>query len=89
MQHRLEDHVGGANVTFTEQKIREAFERTGGRCECNLGVCGHPRKCGAQLEWEARGVQWDVEVLDAEGEDDSLSLVVLCADCLKTWRPGQ
>lgn len=73
-------------MTPTEIVASESFIRCGGRCECSLTACGHVGRCTKPLHWEQRGSAWDIYPLDEPDRDNSLAYLVLCADCLATWR---
>jgi len=77
-------------MVFSESIIKEAWQRAGGRCECERGLCGHNGRCGKQLEWNARGLEsyggWEAHHIIAGGVDTANNCEILCQGCHKNTR---
>jgi len=74
-----------ARKEFTKKTQREAFKRSGFKCEAIGAMYGHPdgHRCNADL---AYGVQYDHIVLDANSKDNSLeNCAAVCIKCHK-WK---
>ncbi len=77
---------------FSEETVREAWERAGGRCECRRTTHGHPARCNEKLSWDKRGLPdspgaWDTHhrLSPQHGGSGSLSnCEVLCCGCRST-----
>lgn len=66
---------------MTLDRIEQAWQRAGGRCECTTAHHAHgARRCAAPLEWVNRGRHgegaWEIH---REGAGDAV--VVFCWDC--------
>ncbi len=77
-------------MTFSEEVIKTAWTRAGGRCECNRSKCGHVGKCRKTLMWEHRGKEteygWEAHHIlsvDAGGSDTLDNCEILCQECHK------
>lgn len=74
-----------ARKEFTKKTQREAFTRSGFKCEAIGAMYGLPsgQRCNADL---ALGVQFDHIVLDANSKDNSLeNCAAVCIKCHK-WK---
>lgn len=78
-------------MPFSEQVVKNAFGRAGGKCECIRGLHKHPGdRCRKPLVWEDRGKRnapggWDThhETMTAAGIDRLGNCQILCWDCIK------
>ena len=78
-------------MAFSASVIRAAWERAGGRCECERKRCGHDGRCNKYLAWYDRGNDyayggWEAHhrVAVASGGSDTLSnCEILCIKCHK------
>ena len=79
-------------MAFSDFVVISAWNRAGGRCECERMRCTHGySRCGKRLTWEARGNDyhsggWEAhhKKAVADGGDDSLSnCEILCIRCHK------
>lgn len=74
---------------FPEDVVRRAWNRAGGRCECERKTHRHPYgRCGKQLVWENRGREgrgaWEAHHIvsqDAGGPSTYSNCKILCWDC--------
>jgi hypothetical protein len=77
-------------MPFTEDIVRDAWDRAGGRCECARGEHSHNSRCGKRLAWENRGQEYNWGAWQAHhvigiargGEDTLDNCEVLCWECL-------
>jgi hypothetical protein len=79
---------------FSDETIRLAWERSGGKCECARSAHEHPHgRCHKPLVWEKRGKlgeygAWQVrhkdfmERLKCSNSDDVHKCEIWCLDCL-------
>ena len=78
-------------MAFSEPVIKEAWKRSGGRCECTRLTHGHAGRCPNILVWEAQGnkVQpgsWSAHhrVPEAAGGSDPIdNCEIMCARCCR------
>ena len=81
-------------MAFSETTVRQAWARSGGRCECQRKSCGHGTysgRCSQLLLWDMRGNDyssygWEAHHKTAvsEGGGDYLSnCEILCMECHK------
>lgn len=79
-------------MAFSSTVILQAWNRSGGRCECGRSTCGHGySRCGKYLVWTARGDDhspygWEAhhKTAVASGGADTLSnCEILCIPCHK------
>jgi hypothetical protein len=76
-------------VSFSEETVREAWERSQGNCECRRTTHGHPQRCNEKLDWNRRGMgdspgSWDTHPRLSPRHGGSVSLAnceVLCSIC--------
>jgi hypothetical protein len=45
-------------MPFSDESVRQAWDRSGGRCECRRESHGHGECCGQSLLWTLRGAAW-------------------------------
>lgn len=78
-------------MAFPINVVMLAWNRAGGRCECDLKNCGHGSRCNKILLWDYRGKDyspfgWEAHhiVSQKAGGSDTLSnCKILCCDCHK------
>ena len=76
-------------MAFSYEVIKAAWERSGGRCECERKICGHVGRCNKPLELLACGMDnvpggWEAHhiIAEASGGPDTLSnCEILCSPC--------
>ena len=72
---------------FPENVIRQAWNRSGGRCECRRSTCGHSGRCNKKLLWGSHGVEseygWETHHIDSNGPDVLSNCEILCQECHK------
>jgi len=83
---------------FPDKVVKEAWKRSGGRCECTRDHEWHKgRRCPQKLNWDDRGKEkqtgWEAhhKISQAAGGSDTLSnCEILCQNCHKgTWTYGK
>lgn len=79
-------------MAFSESVVKKAWERSGGRCECQRSTHDHGKgRCNQQLSWDDRGndkslMGWEAHHITAaaSGGPDILSnCEILCIACHK------
>ncbi|MBN2380475.1 hypothetical protein JXM67_11810 [candidate division WOR-3 bacterium] len=78
-------------MPFSDAVIKEAWKRSGGKCECTRGTHGHAGRCPNILVWEAKGNytqpgSWDAyhSVPEASGGPDSIdNCEIMCSRCIR------
>jgi hypothetical protein len=62
----------------------ELYQRSEGRCECEMKKCSHSGRCPRELgmDWE---FHYKTSVLDG-GTNDLGNLLAMCPECHKTTR---
>jgi hypothetical protein len=73
-------------MAFPEDVIRQAWERSGGQCECTRRTHKHfYTPCGKSLRWEKRGEVtgggWEARHLNAAGGDTLFNCEIFCIEC--------
>lgn len=77
-------------MAFSEETVKQAWGRAGGKCECGRLLHLHPNvRCNKALVWGNRGKRgergcWEAHHRTAveSGGDDSLSnCEILCCEC--------
>ncbi len=73
-------------MAFSEETLREAWDRAGGQCECTRRTHRHfYTPCGRNLRWEKRGQfadgGWEVRQLDGMGAELASNCEILCTEC--------
>lgn len=74
-------------MEFSEKVLREAFSRSGGRCECRRASHPHgDRRCPKTLSWALRGKEpdgWEAHPIEAKGPDTAGNCEILCFSCFR------
>lgn len=79
-------------MAFSDTTVFAAWKRSGGRCECRNGKCGHYKwGCNSKLVWEYRGLDflpgaWEAHHIipvSKGGRDTVENCQILCIDCHK------
>ncbi|MCD6296559.1 MAG: HNH endonuclease [Deltaproteobacteria bacterium] len=77
-------------MAFSESVVKQAWDRSGGRCECTRSTCGHYSRCNKELLWASRGVEssygWEAHHITAGGPDTVSNCEILCQSCHKNTR---
>jgi hypothetical protein len=73
-------------MAFSEEILREAWERAGSACECMRRTHRHfYTPCNKMLRWSKRGEAaeggWEARALDGGVRDSAANCEVLCMDC--------
>jgi hypothetical protein len=73
-------------MPFSEEVVAQAWERSGGQCECRRKTHSHFYiPCGKQLVWANRGKVghggWEVRHVTSYGGDMLSNCEILCWDC--------
>ena len=80
---------------FSDDVIVQAWQRAGGKCQCELKGCGHTGRCNKSLVWENRGKEgkrgaWEAHHITAQSAKSSTDTLsncrILCLDCHKNTR---
>lgn len=69
-------------MAVSEATQKELYSRAGGRCECEMTVCGHRGRCTTGLSLG----YWDAHHKVADGPDTLSNLTAMCATCHKNTR---
>jgi len=72
-------------MAFSEEVVRQAWERTGGQCECQKRTHSHfYTPCGKVLAWQKRGEEgsggWEARQA-VFGSDTLSNCEILCSAC--------
>lgn len=74
-------------MAFSDEIVRQAWNRAGGKCECKRTGCGHPYQCNKYLFWGRRGTEteygWETHHIVADGPDTLDNCEILCQRCHK------
>lgn len=78
-------------MAFSQETINEAWNRSGGKCECNRTLHSHSGRCNKTLSFSNRGKEgawgaWEAhhKVAVSSGGKDTLSnCEILCLECHK------
>jgi len=75
-------------VDFTDEVIRAAWNRSGGRCECRRRSHNHPSlKCSKKLVFNLRGSEqdggWEAHHINSNGDGSLSNCEILCQWCHK------
>jgi len=80
-------------MAFSEEVVRQAWQRAGGKCECPRSTCRHSGRCGKQLIWSERGKEtaggWEAYhrvSIDKGGSDALSNCEILCQVCHKNTK---
>jgi hypothetical protein len=72
-------------MEFSEKVLREAFSRSGGRCECRRASHKHgDQRCPRNLSWTLHGKDpegWEAHLVKAGGPETAANCEVLCFSC--------
>ncbi len=69
-------------MAVSKETRAEIYRRAGGRCECEMTVCGHRGRCTTGLN----PPYWDAHHRSANGPDTPSNLIAMCATCHKNTR---
>ncbi len=74
-------------MEFSEKVLREAFSRSGARCECRRASHPHgDQRCPKTLAWASRGKEregWEAHPITGGGSDTAGNCEILCLSCLR------
>lgn len=74
-------------MAFPESVVRDAWNRSGGKCECKRKNHGHIGRCSKTLRWASRGTEgaygWEAHHIVAGGPDTLSNCEILCQPCHK------
>jgi len=72
-------------MAFPESVVQQAWQRAGGKCECQRTTHGHTGRCNKQLVRENRGREgkgkWEAHHRVRGGGDTLSNCEILCWDC--------
>ena len=75
-------------MAFADSVIRDAWRRSGGRCECKRAGHVHTGRCPKQLSPRRRGSElaggWEAHHVVANGGDTLSNCEILCQSCHKS-----
>lgn len=74
--------------SFPDSVVRQAWERSQGKCECRMTNCGQSIPHGKALKWEDRGNDysqygWEAHHRNSNGEPVVSNCAILCIPCHK------
>ena len=74
-------------MAFSEDTVQQAWNRSGGKCECKRTVCGHSGRCNRSLLLGSRGAEseygWEAHHVNSNGGDSVSNCEILCQKCHK------
>jgi len=77
-------------MAFSDETVKKAWDRAGGKCECERTRHNHPTPHNKTLRWESRGssgpLGWQAHhgiSVDSGGTDTLSNCEILCWDCHK------
>ena len=77
-------------MVFSDEVIKQAWQRADNKCECTLTKCGHISKCNKILDFSKRGIEsehgWEAHhkiSVNTGGEDNFSNCQILCINCHK------
>ena len=74
-------------MDFSNDTVRQAWDRAGGNCECRRSICGHTGRCNKSLLWDSRGSEsengWEAHHINSNGDDYLSNCEILCQECHK------
>ena len=78
-------------MVFSDEVVKKAWKRSGGRCECRRKTHGHPYiRCPKNLVWKNRGREgrgaWEAHHISRTGGDGLSNCQILCWECHKGTR---
>jgi hypothetical protein len=73
-------------MAFSDEVLKEAWEKAGGQCECNRRTHRHfYTPCGRLLKWEKRNDVteggWEAREIDSFAGNNASNCIVLCMEC--------
>ncbi len=72
-------------MDFSEDTVKQAWNRAGGRCECKRKTHGHLDRCNKKLIWSKRGREdsgvWEAHHINRYGPDTLSDCEILCWNC--------
>ena len=81
-------------MAFSDSVVQQAWQRSGGCCECVRSTHGHAGRCDVRLIWGARGNDkvlggWEAHhktSVEAGGSDALSNCEILCIPCHEKTR---
>lgn len=77
-------------MAFSEDIVKQAWQRASERCECKRERCGHYGRCNKYLLWISRGAEsdygWEAHhrtAVSSGGSDTLDNCEILCQMCHK------
>jgi 5-methylcytosine-specific restriction endonuclease McrA len=74
-------------MAFSESVVKQAWDRSGGKCECKRAAHGHTGRCNHTLLWSSQGKDtdfgWEAHHINANGPDTLSNCEILCQTCHK------
>jgi hypothetical protein len=74
-------------MVFSDSVVKDAWNRSNGRCECTRQSCRHTGRCNKTFRWESRGAEtelgWEAHHVNANGSDTLSNCEILCQTCHK------
>lgn len=74
-------------MAFSDEVVEQAWQRSGGKCECTRVTHGHQGKCNKTLIKSNRGREgigaWEAHHISVVGGDTLSNCQILCWDCHK------
>lgn len=74
-------------MAFTSNTLLQAWERSGGTCECMRTIHNHSGICNAQLVFEEQGKQthtgWQAFHIGATFDNSVYNCEIICWECQK------
>lgn len=74
-------------IPFPDSVVEEAWQRSGGKCECTRTTHGHHGRCNATLYKSRRGYEgyggWEAHHINANGPATLSNCEILCIECHK------
>jgi hypothetical protein len=72
-------------MAFSEEVIKQAWDRAGGKCECTRITHGIGTRCDGTLTWHNRGKggpgAWEAHHKTFSGGDELFNCEILCWGC--------
>jgi hypothetical protein len=72
-------------MAFSEEVVKQAWDRAGGKCECSRITHGRDTRCNQVLGWEHRGQgcegAWEAHHITFAGGDVIDNCEILCRSC--------
>ena len=75
-------------MPFSDDVIKRAWDRSGGRCECTKTIHGHGRVCQKRLLEQYRGDDesgygWEAQSISGGDTNDLNDCEIRCWDCFE------